>query len=209
MDGEAGKDVVRRGYDALSARYDEAYDGESKYGDWLTEILARLGDGSQVLDLGCGSGVPVAATLSGAGHRVTGVDLSGVQVERARERVPAATFVQGDATKLVLPAASFDAVLSFYALIHIPVDEQRELLHRIADWLRPGGLFVATVGATAWTGAEENWLGGDAPMWWSHPDAATTRTWIEEAGLVVEREEFIPEGAGGHTLLWAYRSAAE
>ena len=205
MDSEAAKEVVRRGYDALSARYDEAYEGETKYSDWLAEILARLGDGSQVLDLGCGSGVPVVATVSGAGHRVTGVDLSGVQVERARERVPAATFVQGDATKLELPAGSFDAVLSFYALIHIPVEEQRELLRRIAGWLRPGGLFVATVGATAWTGAEENWLGGDAPMWWSHSDAATTRTWIEEAGLVVEREEFVPEGAGGHTLLWAHR----
>jgi SAM-dependent methyltransferase len=206
VDNEAAKNVVRQGYDALSARYDDAYEGETKYGDWLVEILARLGARRQVLDLGCGSGVPVAATLSDAGHQVTGVDLSGVQVERARGRVPGATFVQADATRLELPAASLDAVLSFYALIHIPVDEQRQLLQRIAEWLRPGGLFVATVGAIAWTGAEENWLGGGAPMWWSHSDAATTRTWIEAAGFVVEREEFVPEGASGHTLLWAHRT---
>ena len=56
-----------------------------------------------------------------------------------------------------------------------------------------------------WTGAEENWLGGAVPMWWSHADASTTRIWLERAGLVVEREEFISEGAGGHTLLWSIR----
>jgi SAM-dependent methyltransferase len=206
VDNETAKGVVRRGYDALSARYDEVYDGEAKYGDWMDELLGRLPSHSRVLDLGCGSGVPVALGLTESGHQVTGVDLSEVQVSRARTRVPAATFIHADATKLNLPAASFDAVVSFYALIHIPVDEQPSLLQRIAEWLRPGGLFVATVGSTAWTGAEQNWLGGDVPMWWSQADASTTRTWIERAGLVVEREEFIPEGASGHTLLWASRA---
>lgn len=206
MDNEAAKDVVRRGYDVLSIRYDEAYGGETKYRGWLDEVLARLHESSRVLDLGCGSGVPVALTLAEAGHHVTGVDLSEVQIGRARARVPAATFIQADATTLDLPASSFDAVLSFYALIHIPLDEQEPLLRRIAEWLRPGGLFVATIGATAWTGSEQNWLGGDVPMWWSHADASTTRTWVEQAGLVVEREEFIPEGPGGHTLLWATRA---
>lgn len=205
MDNETAKEVVRRGYDVLSARYDEAYGGETKYRDWLDEILTRLPRSSRVLDLGCGSGVPVARTLTEAGHQVTGVDLSDVQVSRARTRVPAATFIQADATELNLPAASFDAVLSFYALIHIPLDEQQPLLQRIAEWLRPGGLFVATVGSTAWTGAEQNWLGGDVPMWWSHPDASTTRTWLEHAGLKVDREQFIPEDSSGHTLLWTHR----
>jgi ubiquinone/menaquinone biosynthesis C-methylase UbiE len=206
VDNETAKDVVRRGYDALSARYDEAYGGETKYRDWLDEILTRLPGQSVVLDLGCGSGVPVALTLAEAGHRLTGVDLSEVQVSRARTRVPAATFIQADATRLKLPAASFDAVLSFYALIHIPLDEQQSLVHRIAEWLRPSGLFVATVGSTAWTGTEEKWLGGSVPMWWSHADASTTRTWLERAGLVVEREEFVSEGSGGHTLLWSSRA---
>jgi SAM-dependent methyltransferase len=206
MDNEAAKDLVRRGYDALSARYDEAYDGETKYGPWLEELLGRLATPSRILDVGCGSGVPVALALATAGHQVTGVDLSEVQVQRARERVPAAEFIQGDATKLEFPVAGFDAVVSFYALIHIPLDEQPALLRRIAGWLRPGGLFVATVGAHAWTGTEENWLGGEVPMWWSHSDAGTTRRWIEAAGLVVEREEFVPEGASGHVVLWAARA---
>jgi ubiquinone/menaquinone biosynthesis C-methylase UbiE len=203
MQSEEAKELVLRGYDALSERYDEAFGSDTKYGEWLAELLTRLGGGSRVLDVGCGAGVPVAKVLADAGHVVTGVDISRVQIERATERVPHATFVQADATELEFPAESFDAVLTFYSLIHIPVDEQERLLQKIASWLRPGGVFVATVGASAWTGAEEGWLGGDVPMWWSSADADTTRRWIEAAGLVVERAEFVPEGDSGHTLIWA------
>lgn len=58
-----------------------------------------------------------------------------------------------------------------------------------ARWLRPGGCFVATTGHGEWTGTEENWLGGGAPMWWNHADAGTNRERIEQAGMTVERED--------------------
>jgi hypothetical protein len=53
--------------------------------------------------------------------------------------------------------------------------------------------------------ALDHWLGGDAPMWWSHADAATYRAWIEQAGLPVVAQELVPEGDGGHALFWARR----
>jgi len=65
-----------------------------------------------------------------------------------------------------------------------------------------GGPFLS-FGGLPW----EDWLGGGAPMWWSHADAATYRRWIAEAGLTVEREEFAPEGESGHALFWARRRA--
>jgi SAM-dependent methyltransferase len=205
MESGDPKDVVRRGYDALSERYDEAYGGGTKYRRWLTELAGRLPAGGAVLDLGCGSGLPVARDLAAAGHRLTGVDISEVQIRRARELVPRAEFVCADAIAVDFPTASFDAVVSFYALIHIPVAEQPPLLERVARWLRPGGLFLATTGHRAWTGVDEDWLGGGVPMWWSHADAATTRAWLTAAGLTVEREEFAPEGDGGHAVFWARR----
>ncbi|MFE0414078.1 class I SAM-dependent methyltransferase [Streptomyces tendae] len=205
MDVTDPKDMVRRGYDAVSLRYDQVYDAETKYESLLGDLVRRIPAGGTVLDLGCGSGVPVARTLAAAGYRVTGIDISEVQVLRARERVPQAEFIHGDATAASFDAASFDAVVSLFALIHIPQDEQPLLLRKIAGWLRPGGSFVATTGHGEWTGIEEDWLGGGAPMWWSHADAATNRTWIERAGLTVEREEFVPEGDGGHALFWASR----
>jgi 2-polyprenyl-3-methyl-5-hydroxy-6-metoxy-1,4-benzoquinol methylase len=185
---------VRRGYDAVSVRYDQEYGGEAKYSAWLSELSERIPQGGAVLDLGCGSGLPVARNLSAAGFLVTGVDFSEVQIRRARELVPTAEFLRADISDVGFGAESFDAVVSFFALIHLPLDEQSSLLHRIAGWLRPGGVFVATAGYWAWTGYEDNWLGGGAPMWWSQADLASYRAWICQAGLLIDREEFVPEG---------------
>jgi SAM-dependent methyltransferase len=205
MAAEDPKDIVRRGYDAVSVRYDAQFGGETKYQPWLGELRERIPAGSAVLDLGCGSGLPVARDLAAGGYRVVGVDISAVQVRRARELVPRAQFVQADAATVSFSPASFDAVVSLFVLIHLPLNDQPAVLDKVADWLRPGGLLMASTGYWAWTGTEDNWLGGDARMWWSHADAATYRSWIRAAGLVIEREEFVPEGDGGHALFWARR----
>lgn len=197
------KDIVRRGYDAVSHHYrsDDARPGN--YEPWIRALRERVAAHGAVLDLGCGCGVPVTRSPTTAGYAVTGVDLSEVQIRRARDLVPAATLIQADATTMDFPPASFDAIVCLYTLIHLPLDEQPPLLDRIAAWLRPGGWLLATTGHHAWTGTEDNWLGGGAPMWWSHADETTYRTWITHAGLVIEDEHFVPEGAGGHSLFWA------
>ncbi len=205
MEAEHLKEVVRRGYDAVSVRYDEWSSGATKYSAWLSELGQRLRAGDAVLDLGCGSGLPVARDLTAAGCHVTGVDISEVQIRRARELVPAAAFLQADISSVDFDFESFDAVVSFFALIHLPLEDQLPLLRKIAGWLRPGGLFVATTGYWAWTGYEENWLDGGAPMWWSHADVATYRSWLDQAGLSIDREDFVPEDDGGHALFWTSR----
>jgi 2-polyprenyl-3-methyl-5-hydroxy-6-metoxy-1,4-benzoquinol methylase len=128
-----------------------------------------------------------------------------VQIERARRLVPTGTFIRADAVDLELPPASFDAVVCLYAIIHIPLAHQLELITRIRSWLRPGGWLLASTGHNAWTGTEDQWLGGPATMWWSHTDPATFRAWIERAGLIIAAEDFAPEGSGGHALFWAQR----
>lgn len=198
-------ELVRRGYDAASYAYraDDAQLGG--YASWIGELDAALATGSDVLDLGCGCGVPVARALS-RGHRVTGVDLSPVQIARARELVPDAAFQCADLRTIAFAPSSFDAVVALYSLIHVPVDEQPALMARIRSWLRPGGRLLVTTGHRAWTGTEEDWLGSGAPMYWSHADSQTSRGWIEAAGLRVEDERFVAEGdSGGHTLFLAQR----
>jgi 2-polyprenyl-3-methyl-5-hydroxy-6-metoxy-1,4-benzoquinol methylase len=139
------KDIVRRGYDALSYLYRGDTEEPEHYATWLTQLRERVPAGGAILDLGCGCGVPLARDLAASGYEVTGVDLSDVQVERARQLVPAASFLPADATQVDLLPSSFDAVVSLYALIHMPLDEQPSLLGRIGRWLRPGGWFLARV----------------------------------------------------------------
>ncbi len=205
MAADDERELVRRGYNALSHSYRHGDAGEDRYAPWLADLTARLPAGAGVLDLGCGCGVPVARSLAAAGCQVTGVDISEVQIERARCLVPAGIFVRADATQVTFPPASFDAIVCLYALIHMPLATQPQLLRRAARWLRPAGWLLLITGHDAWTGTEDSWLGGPAPMWWSHADAATYRSWLEEAGLGVTAQAFVPEGDGGHALFWARR----
>jgi SAM-dependent methyltransferase len=206
------KAVVREGYDRISFEYrDDAGRGPSKgqpmgrpdYESWLGEVMPLLKAGDPVLDLGCGCGVPATALLARQ-FAVTGVDLSPVQIARARRLVPAAHFQCADMSLLKLPAGSFAAVVSFYAIIHVPLDEQPGILRNIGRWLRPGGYLLATVGYGGWTGTQDDWLG--APMYWSHADRATYIAWLKETGFEVQWTRFIPEGTGGHTLVLARTS---
>lgn len=191
------RELVRRGYDSISRAY-RSDDGASNpttaettetYAAWLEELAGHLGPGAEVLDIGCGVGVPADRWLADAGFRVTGIDISEVQIERARRLVPSATFVRADISVFDAADASFDAVVSFYALIHVPLEDQRALFPRIHRWLRPGGLFLAIVGNERWT-AVEDYHG--APMFWDHADTCTYLRWLAADGFAVQWSRFVP-----------------
>ena len=207
-DDPGPSEIVRRGYDAVSHRYREDGDTPAAYIEWRANLTSRVAAGGAVLDLGCGCGVPLALDLAGAGYEVTGVDISDVQIERARQLVAGAKFIRQDFTSIAFPAASFDAVVCLYAIIHVPLDDQPVLIANIARWLRPGGWLLLTAGQEAWTGSERDWL-GIAAMWWSQAAATSYRRWIIASGLEVVEQRFIPEETSGHSLFWARRVAVE
>jgi hypothetical protein len=66
------KDVVRRGYDALSYRYRGDADEPERYATWLARLKQRVPAGGAILDLGCGCGVPVARDLAAGGFASPG-----------------------------------------------------------------------------------------------------------------------------------------
>jgi len=202
---EGPSDIVRSGYDAVSYLYRPDDASPVEYRAWVDSLLLRLPAKSRVLDLGCGCGIPVARMVSQAGHQVTGVDLSDVQIERARGLVPAATFIRADMTTLDLPVESFDAVVCPYSIIHVPLEQQFGLLTRIGNWLTAGGTLLLTAGWEAWTGSEESWLDSSTPMWWSHTDVDTYREWLAEVGLHVDSVDFVQERDNGHSLFWAVK----
>lgn len=198
------KQLVRESYDQISRAYRaDALPRDRGYFKWLEVLTPYLQKGDPVLDLGCGCGVPVAQELA-AFCRVIGVDISPVQIARARALVPRATFQCQDMTTVDFEVGSFAAIVSLFAIIHVPLVEQRPLLERMFSWLRPGGYLLASVGNRAWTGYEEDWHG--APMYWSHADEATYLKWLDEIGSRMLRQQFVPEGDSGHTLVLAQRS---
>jgi SAM-dependent methyltransferase len=207
----ARRALVRRGYDVISRAY-RTDDGASnpatgedagRYLAWIAEFASLLPARARVVDLGCGAGVPATRALAGHAMTVLGVDFSAVQLSRARALVPAARFVQADMAAFSLRPASVDGVTAFYSLIHLPIADQRALLPRIREWLRPGGYLLAIVGSAWWTGTEE-YLGAD--MFWDHADTRAYLAWLSAARLTPRWHRFIPEGNSGHTLILAAAS---
>jgi SAM-dependent methyltransferase len=196
------KIIVAEGYDRVAERYLQWSAGDEVRSRMLRRLTEMLPPLAAVLDLGCGSGVPVAAQLSQLGHRVVGVDIAARQVALARRNVPAGRFVHGDMMDVELQPASFDAVTAFFAITHIPRAEHALLLRRIFSWLRPGGLFVGSFGAHETNAVENDWLG--VPMFFSHFDAATNRRLVGHAGFEFVRDEVLVHDEDGRLVqfLW-------
>jgi len=193
------RNLVRRGFDAISRAYrdDEGHSNPAtaedvtRYRAWVEELTRQLKPPARVLDLGCGAGVPGTKLLVDTGFDVVGLDFSHVQIQRARQLVRGGAFVEADMATWDCDPASFDAVVSFYAVIHLPLKDQQELFPRIRRWLRPGGFFLVIVGHDHWSGVED-YLG--APMFWDHADSATYLDWLKQADFNPLWHRFEQEG---------------
>lgn len=123
-------------YDAFAETYDRGRDRgyHQLIDEQAAEIVSRYGEGRDVLEVGCGTGL-VLERLAGFAKRAEGIDLSPGMLEHARSRGLAVQ--QGNATELPFEDESFDVVCSFKVLAHVP-DLQAALLE-MARVLRPGG----------------------------------------------------------------------
>src|SRR5205085_6707985 len=148
------------------------------------------------------NGIPVARELAKR-HRVVGLDLSMVQVRRARELVPQAQFIRADMTEVEFEPASFDAVAAFFSIINVPMDDQPRLVERVATWLRPGGHFLAVLGKARGTWIEDDWRGvRGLQMFYSHAGLTESRAAFTAAGLEIVEEGTEPaNGSPGFAIL--------
>lgn len=133
----------------------EAYD---KIADWvmagmsaspcgmpfLEELAGKLPENAHVLELGCGFG-RMTRVLLDRGFQVTALDVSEKMIRLARDYVPEAVLVHGDASEFC-SAETYDAVLAWDSLFHLPPERQRPMMERISALLKPGGILLMTSG---------------------------------------------------------------
>jgi SAM-dependent methyltransferase len=179
------KEVVGAGYDAIHDRYADWAGSHACRRQRSLIRAAHMGllKPGDALDLGCGTGRHATAALVAAGFRVTGLDLSPGSVAVARRELPSARFLVGDMARATFKPCSFDLVTAFYSIIHLPREEHGSLLGKVAQWLRPGGTFIASLGTSCGDAYEEDWLG--VPMYWSSWDHRTNRRLLTAAGFQI------------------------
>ena len=136
--------ATRAYYDEFSARYEARRDGHDPggYHDLLDELevdyVERFGRGKDVLEVGCGTGL-LLRRIAGFARTARGVDLSPGMLSHARER--GLDVLEGSATALPFPDASFDVACSFKVLAH--VEDIDRALSEMARVVRPGGYLLA------------------------------------------------------------------
>lgn len=112
---------------------------------WLDRMLAMLPDQANVLDLGCGSGKPIATYLIEQGCAITGVDSSELMLQMARANFPEQTWLQADMRQLNLEQ-KFDAILAWDSFFHLTEDDQRHMFAQFARHAKLGTVLMFTSG---------------------------------------------------------------
>lgn len=131
--------------------FDEAYRGTGAGWDigkprpFFAPLVDAGTISGSVLDIGCGTGSD-SVYFASRGLEVTGLDGSGVAIERARakarEQGVSARFIQGDALRLSELNETFDTVVEC-GLLHVFSDENMaRLVREVHAVLRPSGRYV-------------------------------------------------------------------
>jgi SAM-dependent methyltransferase len=159
-----------------------------------------------LLDLGCSSGSFLESMRSDS-WKLFGIEMSTETAKRAEAKTGAQVFV-GDILDAPFPLKSFDVITCFDVLEH--VYEPRQVVEKVATWLKPGGIFYFQVPNI--DSAEERvfgtyWHGLELPRHLFHYSPASLRSLAKAAGLEVVLLEPRQNPAVGTSLRYVWDNA--
>ena len=170
---------------------------------WLRRFAGAMPEGGRVLDLGCGSGRPIAGGLIGEGFRLTGADFSEPMLQLARARWPNGDWRLSDMRTLDLPDR-FDGIIGWDSFFHLTPDEQRACLPRLARHLNPGGVLMVTVGSIE---GEVTGFVGEDPVYHASLSVAEYATLLDGCGMRMTAYLAEDPDCDYHSVMMAVRGA--
>ena len=168
---------------------------------WLDRFRALLPPSGAILDLGCGSAVPMAAYLIGLGHPVTGVDSSPAMIDACEKRFPGQEWIVGDMRQLAW-RRQFSGVLAWDSFFHLGYDDQRLMFPAFRAHAAPNAALMFTSGPAHGEAIGE--FGGE-PLYHASLDTAEYRSLLDRNGFRVVSHVVEDPGCGGHTIWLAQR----
>ena len=197
-------DAVPRSYDAIADDWHQARrDSQFRERPWIERLMRPFPASSRVLDLGCGGGEPISKFLVTSGYDVVGVDASERLLEHARASVPEATFVCGDMRTVELDG-TFDAVVAWDSIFHVPRADHADVFNRVGTWLRPGGRWLVSLGGSAEDSFTSEMYGHT--FYYSGYDPSTALALMRDSGFEIEHWEVDDPSSRGHIVVIAERS---
>jgi len=190
-------------------RHGVAWDADRRAADWNDKVwhdrfIALLPEGAHVLDLGCGGGSPVAASLVQRGFTVTGVDTSPQLLALARERLPDQEWIGADMRGLAL-GRTFDGVTAWDSYFHLAPDDQRAMFPIFAAHAAPAAILMFNTGPAFGEGIGA--YRGD-PLYHASLDAAEYTALLARHRFEVVEHCVEDRRAGGRTV-WVARNVKD
>jgi SAM-dependent methyltransferase len=172
---------------------------------WLDRFTALISRGGSILDIGCGSGKPIAAHLIAQGFAVTGVDSSPTMIDMCNDRFPALQWLVADMRTLALDKR-FDGIIAWDSFFHLTPDDQRAMFPIFGAHAKPHAPLLFTSGPRH----------GDAigsfegePLYHGSLDASEYRGLLRDNGFAVVDHVADDPTCGGHTVWLARRDKAD
>ncbi|MBD3189356.1 MAG: methyltransferase domain-containing protein [Candidatus Heimdallarchaeota archaeon] len=206
------KRIVRTGYDKVAEVYLETRREHMERMEemlLIPELTARLPENAQVLDAGCGSGIPITKFLSQT-FEVTGVDISPRQIELAKQLVPKADFYCHDVTEILFPDNYLDGIICYHVMTHIPREEQKGIITNFYRMLKSGGIILINFGLLDNPGTVvDDYFG--VKMYWSSYDVETNLQMMKDVGfdIIWSKQIFDKITDKQHQYILAMKEEAE
>jgi len=187
-------------------RHATAWDADRQNSGWNDKVwhdlvVNSLTAGAKILDLGCGSGRPVAQHMAQRGLLVTGVDSSPTMISLCRSRLPDHEWIVADMRELSL-GRRFDGILAWDSFFHLGNDDQRRMFAMFAQHASADALLMFNAGPQHGEGIGNYW--GD-PLYHASLAPDEYEVLINRFGFEVIEHAANDKRAGGRTA-WLCRS---
>lgn len=163
---------------------------------WLDRFRAAIPANAGILDVGCGSGEPIARYLIDCGHRVTGVDASPSLIGLSAARFPDHDWIVSDMRRLAL-GARYGGILAWDSFFHLTPADQRAMFPVFRDHALPGAALMFTSGPYA--GEAIGSYRGDA-LYHASLDPAAYASLLTHSGFAVLAHVVEDQTCGGRTV---------
>jgi ubiquinone/menaquinone biosynthesis C-methylase UbiE len=193
------EELVRKGYDLIAGKYHanrDIFDNKKE----LEAFVGLLPRSADVLDLGCGAGIPVTKFLIDYGFNVIGIDFSENMLNLAIKNVPEARFIKKNMTDVDFNDNSFDGLTACYSIIHVPREKHVSLFQMFHRILRPNGVLLISMGSNGWEGTEDF---HGTEMFWSHYSPEITLQIVTDAGFEILFDKIVVDSGEKHYWILA------
>jgi cyclopropane fatty-acyl-phospholipid synthase-like methyltransferase len=197
---------MQKSYDHIAEQWHSNVSGKSNVDrvlGYVDSVLEGLQSGARVLDLGCGTGIPIARHIVQKGFRVIGIDESDKMLDIARKEVPKAEFIHDNMVEVELPG-SFAAAIAWDSVFHVERQHHSNIFKKLAKSLEYGGRLLLSAGGSGADSFTSEMFGHT--FFYSGHEPEETRELLEAAGFEIDVWEGDDPSSRGHIAVIAGRA---